>query len=222
MTDPIVSARNLTRVHGRGSAERAVVDDVSLEIDQGQLFAINGPSGSGKSTLLSLLGGLDRPTSGEISVLGERIDRLSEGQITKLRRHSIGFVFQSFQLIPELTAFENVLLPARLAGDRNGGRRRAEQLLDQLGLAERARQLPSELSGGEQQRIAIARALVMNPPLVLADEPTGNLDEAASESVLALLREAVTPTRAVVFVTHEQRQVDLADSTVILRDGRRV
>ena len=217
---PLLSARSLRRVHGRGHAARAALDDVSLDVEAGELVAILGPSGSGKSTLLQLLGALDRPTSGDVVLAGRALGQLSEGDLARLRRSTIGFVFQSFHLIGELTAWENVLLPTRLARDRQAGRRRASALVEQLDLGPVIGQLPLDLSGGERQRVAIARALVMDPPLVLADEPTGNLDAASGEAVIALLAAAVTPDRAVIIVTHDERIAAAATRVIALRDGR--
>jgi putative ABC transport system ATP-binding protein len=217
---PLVRVRRVTRTHGRGEAERAVLDGVDMHVDRGELVAIVGSSGSGKSTLLHLVGGLDRPSSGTISVAGTELGTLSQSQLARFRRDTIGFIFQAFQLVPELSAWENVLLPVRLAHDLSGGRRRAEELFDRLGIAHLARRLPGDLAGGEQQRVAIARALVMRPQLILADEPTGNLDARAGGDVLALLRLAVTPARAVVMVTHDDRHAATADRIVRLADGR--
>ena len=216
----ILEGRALTRVRGTGDGARAVLDGVDLNVRTGELLALVGPSGSGKSTLLNLLGGLDRPTSGSVSLLGTRVDQLSERRLAELRRRTLGFVFQSFQLVPELSALENALLPVRLAGDLRRGRGRVESLFHELGIADRSGQLPAQLSGGEQQRVAIARALAMGPRLILADEPTGNLDVASGDAVMAILRSVVTPERGVVMVTHEERHSELADRVVHLRDGR--
>ncbi len=217
---PIVAAHGLVRRYGRGATARAVVDGVDLEVHAGTSVAVVGPSGGGKSTLLHLLGGLDRPDEGRVDLLGHDLGRLSEGELARLRRRSVGFVFQFFHLVPELTAWENALLPARLAGDLRAGRRRLDALFGRLGLAGREAQLPLDLSGGEQQRVAIARALVMEPRLVLADEPTGNLDEATGAEVLELLRAAVTPERALVMVTHNPEHAAAADVRLELHDGR--
>jgi ABC-type lipoprotein export system ATPase subunit len=181
-----------------------------------------GRSGSGKSTLLHLLGGLDRVDAGEIEVAGVRVDRADEAGLTALRRRAVGFVFQSFHLIPELSGLENVLLPARLAGNGALSSRRARELVRLLGLDEAAGRLPGSLSGGEQQRIAIARALVNEPALVLADEPTGNLDADSGRLVLELLRRIADDGRAVVLVTHEAAATEAADRVLRLVDGRLV
>jgi putative ABC transport system ATP-binding protein len=218
VADAIVSARGLTRVHGGGDVARAVVDGVDLDVELGELVAVVGPSGSGKSTLLQLLAGFDRPSRGTVTLAGRRLDQGSEAQRARFRRGNVGFVFQSFRLVPELTAWENALLPARLAGDR-GGRRRVEDLFDRLGIAGTRRRLPAELSGGEQQRVAIARALVMQPRLLLADEPTGNLDAAAGFAVMDVLADVVGPERAVVVVTHDRGLVRRATRVLQMRDG---
>jgi putative ABC transport system ATP-binding protein len=218
--EPLVRAQALVREHGSGEARRAVVDGVDLMIVPGEMVAIVGASGSGKSTLLHLLAGLDRPTSGSVSLGGTRLDKMPEAQLARLRRHFLGFVFQSFRLVPELTAWENVLMPVRLARDLVSGRERAKELMDRLDVASVGRQLPGDLSGGEQQRVAIARALVMDPRVIFADEPTGNLDERSGAEVISLLRAAVNPTRAVVMVTHDATQAAGADRTIHLRDGR--
>ena len=193
---------------------------VELEVGEGELVAILGRSGSGKSTLLHLLGGLDRPDSGTIDVVGEALVGCSERALTRIRLRHIGFVFQSFQLIEELSGEDNVLLPTRLSGAPTGGARRARRLIEDLGISKVADHLPHELSGGEQQRFAIARALVNEPALVLADEPTGNLDSSAAADLLALLRDLIGQGRAVVMVTHEHDVASAADRVLEMRDGR--
>ncbi len=194
---------------------------VSLEIAAGSLVAIVGPSGSGKSTLLNLIGALDRPSSGSIEIDGQSIGAADDEVRTKFRRERIGFVFQFFNLLPTMTARENVLLPAKLAGRRDRPTLdRADLLLDQVGLAARKLHKPEHLSGGEMQRVAIARALMMDPPLLLADEPTGNLDTQTGEQVLELLRGAVDARRTVVLVTHDPRIAERADRVLTIRDGR--
>ncbi|MBA2420394.1 MAG: ABC transporter ATP-binding protein [Thermoleophilaceae bacterium] len=179
---PLVAAHGLVKTFGTGSGARRVLDGAGLEVEAGELVTVLGRSGSGKSTLLNVLGGIDRAESGSIEVRGQRVDRLTERELTRFRRDSVGFVFQFFHLIPELTGEENVLLPARLVGA--GSVRRGRELLDHFGLDGAAGRLPHTMSGGEQQRIAIARALVNEAPLVLADEPTGNLDRASGQTVL--------------------------------------
>jgi len=197
-----------------------ILKGIDLEIPRGQFAAIMGPSGSGKSTLLGLLAGLDSPTSGQVLLDGTDITQLSEDRMAVLRGRKIGFVFQSYHLIPTLTAEENVLLPMELAGRDRGGRTRARELLDRVGLKDRFDHYPVQLSGGEQQRVALARAFALRPPILLADEPTGNLDSATGavvlELILALHREE---NATMVLVTHEQSLADSADRRIIMRDG---
>ncbi|MEU5726338.1 ABC transporter ATP-binding protein [Micromonospora sp. NPDC047738] len=196
------------------------VDEIDLEVPAGQTLAIMGPSGCGKSTLLHLLGGLQRPTDGEIWLAEHRIDTMSERGLARLRRHHIGYVFQSFHLMDELTAVENVELAALLAGQSpRRARQRALHLLDRVGLADRARHLPSALSGGQRQRVAIARALSNEPLVVLADEPTGNLDSAATVEVLRLFEELRLAGQTLVVVTHDARIAAVADRVISMRDG---
>jgi ABC-type lipoprotein export system ATPase subunit len=216
----IVHARGLLKSYGRGRAAVRVLDGTDIDVAAGELVAVVGRSGSGKSTLLHLLGGLDVADGGTIEVAGTRIDRASERALVELRRRKVGFVFQSFHLLPELTGLENVLLPARLARDRNGAVERARDLVERLGLDEPSQRLPDTLSGGEQQRLAIVRALVNDPPLVLADEPTGNLDEEAGSTVLALLRRTADEGRGVALVTHDREATELADRVLCLQHGR--
>ena len=220
MRGPVVSARGLVKTYGRGRAAVRVLDGADLDVAAGELVAVFGRSGSGKSTLLHLLGGLDAADAGTIEVAGTRIDTAREAELVELRRQKVGFVFQAFHLLPELTGLENVLLPARLVRDRNGAVDRARQLIRRLDLREQARRLPDTLSGGERQRLGIVRALVNDPPLVLADEPTGNLDGESGADVLALLRRVADDGRAVVLVTHEREAAALADRVLHLRDGR--
>jgi ABC-type lipoprotein export system ATPase subunit len=216
---PILSVRGLVKVHGEGRGARRVLDGVNLEVGPGELVAIVGRSGSGKSTLLSLLGGLDRVDAGEITVAGRPVTRTSERSLSALRRDEIGFVFQFFHLLPELDGEANVLLPTTLAGAAPGGSQRARELIATLGLGPVARLRPHQLSGGEQQRFALARALVGDPSLVLADEPIGNLDAAAGAVVLDLLRAAADSGRAVVMVTHQPEATARADRVLTLLDG---
>jgi putative ABC transport system ATP-binding protein len=217
-----LSTRELTKVYGEGETAVHALDGVSLEIGRGAMAAIMGPSGSGKSTLLHLLGALDTPSSGEIQLAGQRYDGLDDGELTRLRREKIGFVFQFFNLLPSLSAEENVLLPALIAGRRDVKmRRRARELLGRVGLAERAGHLPAELSGGEQQRVSIARALLTDPEIVLADEPTGNLDTRSSGQVLRLLRELnESEGQTLVIVSHDPATASTATRVLFLRDGR--
>jgi putative ABC transport system ATP-binding protein len=195
---------------------------VDLTVNSGEVVCVIGPSGSGKSTLLHLIGALDTPTRGTVSIARRRFDNLSDGELTLLRREKIGFVFQFFNLLPALSAEENVVLPALISGRRDSAiRARARELLDRVGLAERADHLPAELSGGEQQRVSIARALLMDPELVLADEPTGNLDTTSSTEVLALLRELNRKEgHTIVLVTHDPTAASMAGRVIFLRDGR--
>jgi putative ABC transport system ATP-binding protein len=216
----IVYARGLRKEYGSGEGLVRAVDQVDLEVVRGESLAIMGPSGCGKSTLLHLLGGLDRPTAGELWLNGRRIDRFAERALARLRRHEVGFVFQAYHLMDELTAVENVELPALLAGRKPlAARRRAIELLDQVGLADRAMHLPSALSGGQRQRVAIARALVNEPQLVLADEPTGNLDSAATLDVLRLFEVLRAADLTLVIVTHDERIAATADRLISMRDG---
>jgi ABC-type lipoprotein export system ATPase subunit len=217
---PVLLTRGLRKQYGSDAALVRAVDDVDLEIAPGETVAIMGPSGCGKSTLLHLLGGLDRPTSGEIWIAGLRVDRLGERALARLRRDQVGFVFQAFHLMDELTAVENVELPALLAGrSPRTARRRARQLLERVGLADRASFLPSALSGGQRQRVAIARALVSDPLVVLADEPTGNLDSEATLEVLRLFDELHGAGQTLVIVTHDSRIAATADRMIGMRDG---
>jgi ABC-type lipoprotein export system ATPase subunit len=213
----LVTARGLVKRFGSGRAERRVLDGADLDVAPGELVAVLGRSGSGKSTLLHLIGGMDRADAGSIEVAGVRVDREDERGLTRFRRDQIGFVFQFFHLIPELTGEENVLMPARLTGAGSLARGRA--LLERMALNGAAQRLPHTLSGGEQQRIAIARALVNDAPLLLADEPTGNLDAESGHNVLALLRELAEGERAVVLVTHDAEAARIADRVLVLQDG---
>ena len=216
----VLSARGLRKDYGRGEACVRAVDDVGLEVAPGESVAIVGPSGCGKSTLLYLLGGLERLTSGALWLGGERIDDMPEARLARLRRHAVGFVFQAFHLVDELTALENVELPTLLAGaSPSAARRRATDLLEQIGLADRARHLPSALSGGQRQRVAIARALANKPTIVLADEPTGNLDSASTTDVLRLFDQLRLTGQTLVIVTHDERIAATADRLITMRDG---
>jgi ABC-type lipoprotein export system ATPase subunit len=199
-----------------------VLDGVDLEVEPGELVAVVGRSGSGKSTLLHLLGGLDRPDAGRIEVRGRPVTGASERELSALRRETIGFVFQFFHLLPELDGEANVLLPARLPGAPRGAGRRGLALIDRLGLSDVARLAPHQLSGGEQQRFAIARALVADPALVLADEPIGNLDDLAGAEVLDLLRSIADEGRGVLMVTHQAEATARADRVLLLEGGRLV
>jgi putative ABC transport system ATP-binding protein len=217
---PLLRAQGLHKEYGKDEGLVRAVDDVELEVARGETLAIMGSSGCGKSTLLHLLGGLDRPSGGELWLDGKRIDHLSERGLANLRRRDVGFVFQAFHLMDELTARENVELPALLAGrSSRQARARALELLDQVGLADRAGHLPSALSGGQRQRVAIARSLVNEPLVVLADEPTGNLDSAATLEVLRLFDHLHRSGQTLVIVTHDERVAATADRLVSMRDG---
>jgi ABC-type lipoprotein export system ATPase subunit len=216
----VVAASGLVKTYGEGRAARRVLDGADLVVDAGEVVAILGRSGSGKSTLLHLLGGLDRPERGTIEVAGEPVTGVGERELSALRRRRIGFVFQFFHLLPELSGEANVLLAGRVRGARPDAAERGRELIDRLGLRQVADSLPSTLSGGEQQRFAIARALVNDPVLLLADEPTGNLDVEAGAEVLRLMRAGAAEGRAVVMVTHEPAAAEIADRVLTLRDGR--
>jgi putative ABC transport system ATP-binding protein len=218
---PVVSARGLVKEYRRGDVVVRALDGVDLDVEAGTFLAIVGPSGSGKSTLLHLLSALDRPTSGEVAIAGRRLSERSDDELSDLRRDEVGFVFQFFNLLPTLSAWENVALPATFGGARLGGlRARAVELLDRVGMADRVEHRPAELSGGQLQRVAIARALVAGPSLVVADEPTGNLDSAAGAQVLDLLSGLVNEGTTLVMVTHSEEAAARADRVVQLRDGR--
>jgi ABC-type lipoprotein export system ATPase subunit len=215
----VAGLRQVVKVHGQGRAALRVLDGLDLEVRAGELVAVTGRSGSGKSTLLNIVGGLDRADSGVVEVCGVRLDGARERSLAPLRRDHIGFVFQAFHLLPELTGLENVLLPARLDG-RGPALERGAQLVARLGLRDAAQRLPAVLSGGEQQRLAIARALVNDPQLVLADEPTGNLDAESGALVLSLLRSIAYEGRGVLLVTHERDATRRADRVLRLENGR--
>src|SRR5215213_1005251 len=216
----VVRAHALEKEYGEGEGLVQALDAVELEVAPGETVAVMGLSGCGKSTLLHLLGGLEHPSAGEVWLAGRRIDQLSEKALARLRRHAVGFVFQAFHLMDELTAVENVELPALLAGrSPRAARRRAAELLEQVGLADRAQHLPSALSGGERQRVAIARSLSNEPLVVLADEPTGNLDSTATLDVLRLLDSLRAAGQTLLIVTHDARIAATADRLVSMRDG---
>jgi putative ABC transport system ATP-binding protein len=224
MNDPtaptIVSTTELRRVYGEGETAVHALRGVTVGFPTGQFAAIMGPSGSGKSTLMHLLAGLDRPTSGSVVVDGSELANLDDKGLTRLRRDRLGFVFQAFNLVPVLTAEENIVLPLTLAG-RKPDRVWHDTLIAAVGLGDRLTHRPSELSGGQQQRVAVARALIHRPAVVFADEPTGNLDSQSSDEVLALLRQAVDEFgQTVVMVTHDAHAASVADRIVVLRDGR--
>jgi len=213
---------DVRKVYRQGESEIAALDGISLEIPKGAFAVIMGPSGSGKSTLLHLIGGLDRPTRGDLLVDGRLIGQMADDDVTLFRRTKIGFVFQFFNLLPTLTALENVALPLVLDGVAKAeADRKAEALLEKVGLQARKHHLPEEMSGGEIQRIAVARALAFNPPLLLADEPTGNLDSKNGDAVLSLLREInKNDGCTIVLVTHSQEAASYGDRRIVLKDGR--
>ena len=216
----MVRLERVSKVYRQGAREVQALKDVNLEVSPGEFVAVVGPSGSGKSTLLNIIGGLDRPTSGRVWVAGEEISRLDEEALARWRGRTIGFVFQFFQLLPTLTALENVMLPMELTGAFKGHRRqRAMELLELVGLAERAHHLPGELSGGEQQRVALARALANDPPLILADEPTGNLDSVSGARVIETLLQFHRQGKTIVLVTHQRELAEKARRVLKLRDG---
>ncbi len=216
----LLSLEGVGRVLPSGGTMLQILAGIDLDVDEGEFVAVLGPSGSGKSTLLALMAGLDRPSSGEILLGGRRIDRMSEDELALMRRHTIGFVFQSFQLLGNFTARENVMLPIELLG-RQDARQRADELLASVGLGERGHHYPSQLSGGEQQRVALARAFAPNPKLLLADEPTGNLDGTTGRVVLDLLAEMRASRGAtLVLVTHDPSVAAMADRRIHLVDGR--
>jgi putative ABC transport system ATP-binding protein len=217
---PIVSTSELRRVYGEGETAVQALRGVSVAFSAGQFAAIMGPSGSGKSTLMHLLAGLDRPTSGSVVVEGSELANLDDRALTRLRRDRLGFVFQAFNLVPVLTAEENIRLPLTLAG-KKPDREWLTKLIDAVGLGDRLDHRPAELSGGQQQRVAVARALVHRPAVVFADEPTGNLDSRSSDEVLALLRQAADEFgQTVIMVTHDAHAASVADRIVVLSDGR--
>src|SRR5947207_9749377 len=215
----VVSARDLTRRYGEGDTAVDALRGVTLGVSRSQLVAVMGPSGSGKSTLMHILAGLDRPTSGTVAIAGEDITKMGDTALTKLRRDHIGFVFQFFNLLPMLSAEENVTLPLAIAGEKPD-KKWVDELLGELGIADRRTHRPAELSGGQQQRVAIGRALVTQPTVMFADEPTGNLDSATSEEILLLLRASVdTHGQTTVMVTHDARAAAIADRILVLADG---
>ena len=216
----ILDVQTLTRIFPSGSSHITVLDEVSFQVDQGESLSIMGPSGSGKTTLLSICAGLDQPSSGQVLLEGQNLAQLSERERSLIRNRKIGFVFQSFHLIPSLTALENVLVPWELAG-KKGGDEKALELLQKVGLGERTHHYPSQMSGGEQQRVAIARAFINDPIILFADEPTGNLDENTSEAIVELLfqlnREQGT---TLILVTHDRDLAGLTGKTLFLRGGK--
>jgi putative ABC transport system ATP-binding protein len=215
----VVSASNLIKRYGQGDAHVHALRGVSLDIEEGRMTAVMGPSGSGKSTLMHIMAGLDQPTEGTVSIAGLEISSMSDRELTRLRRDHIGFVFQFFNLLPMLTAEENIVLPLSIAGEK-ADRAWVEELLETVGIADRRTHRPAELSGGQQQRVSIARALVGRPTVLFADEPTGNLDSNTSRDVLALLRDSVDELgQTIVMVTHDPQAAAQADRILFLADG---
>jgi putative ABC transport system ATP-binding protein len=218
----LVQTENLSKIYGQGEAAVTALNRINLGLESGEFVAVMGPSGCGKSTLLHLVGGLDKPTEGGVRIDGKMLSDLSDNQVTEIRRRRMGFVFQFYNLIPVLTALENAALPLMLDGMAKGkAMAKAQEWLNRVGLDSRLDARPDQLSGGQQQRVAIARALVAEPVLVLADEPTGNLDTHASDEIAALLRQVVSEWgRSVLMVTHEPRIAAYADRIVFLKDGK--
>jgi putative ABC transport system ATP-binding protein len=219
---PILSANNLQKEYHIGNHPLHALDSVSFQIERGEFAAIMGPSGSGKSTLLHLLGGLDKPSHGEVTLADKTISLLSDRDATLVRRRNVGFVFQAYNLLPTLTAEENILLPIVIDGKRTRDyRKRFDELINLVGLGDRRNHKPDQLSGGEQQRVALARALMTEPAVLLADEPTGNLDTKTSVTIMELLRHSCKAlNQAIIMVTHDPRAASYADRLVLLRDGR--
>lgn len=220
VNDSVVSIKNLVKIFGKGENEVRAVDGVSVDLERGKLTAVMGPSGSGKSTLMHCVVGLESASSGSILLNGKEVTQMNERQLTELRRDEIGFIFQAFNLVPNLNARENIELPATIAG-RKIDPQMFQRVVNALGLAQRLKHRPAELSGGQQQRVACARAMVGRPAIVLADEPTGNLDSKATEQVLRFLRESVDQDgQTVVMVTHEPDAAAIADRVLFLSDGK--
>lgn len=221
---PVLSATNLKKDYLLGTHMVRALDSVSFTIERGEFVAIMGPSGSGKSTLLHLLGGLDKPSSGEVTLAGQPVSLLSDRRATLVRRRNVGFVFQFFNLLPTLTAEENIMLPLIIDGKKlDTYRERLDGLLALIGLSDRRRHKPDQLSGGEQQRVALARALITEPAILLADEPTGNLDSKTGSAMMELLRKSCKDRdQAIIMVTHDARAASYADRIVFLRDGQQI
>ena len=215
----MLEVKNVSKIYGEGTAKVVALNNISLLVNEGDFIAIMGPSGSGKSTLLNIIGGLDHISSGEVILDGQRIDSLDENALVDVRRWKIAYVFQQYHLIPSLTALENVLLPLTFCGANNGSQK-ALDILKRVGLGKRAEHKPSQLSGGEQQRVAIARALVNDPSLILADEPTGNMDRKTGREILALFGQLNGEGRSIVMVTHDPEIAGHAKEVVVLQDGQ--
>jgi putative ABC transport system ATP-binding protein len=219
-SNAVIEAEGLTKVYVMGRVEVHALCGVSMQIPRGEFIALMGPSGSGKSTLMHLLGCLDTPTSGRICLNGQEVSALSDHERASIRSRQVGFVFQSFHLLPRLTTLENVLLPLIYQGRLNGIENRAREALDRVGLSERLSHSPAELSGGEKQRVAIARALITDPAILLADEPTGNLDSVTGEEILNLIADLHADGRTILMVTHSEIAASYAERVILMRDGK--
>jgi len=215
----MLEIRNISKIYGEGTAKVVALNNVSLQVNSGDFIAIMGPSGSGKSTLLNIIGGLDSPSSGEVILDGKRIDNLDENALVDVRRGKVAYVFQQYHLLPSLTALENVLLPLIFCG-ANGGTEKALNILKRVGLERRSEHNPSQLSGGEQQRVAIARALVSEPALILADEPTGNMDQKTGGEILGLFEQLNKEGHGIIMVTHDREIARRAKEIIVLEDGQ--
>jgi putative ABC transport system ATP-binding protein len=215
----VLEIKNVSKIYGEGTAQVVALNNVCLQVNKGDFMAVMGPSGSGKSTLLNIIGGLDNLSSGEVTLGGKRIDNLNENELVAVRRGEIAYVFQQYHLLPSLSALENVVLPLTFCG-ASEGRRKALKMLQRVGLEKRADHKPSELSGGEQQRVAIARALVSDPSLIMADEPTGNMDQKTGRQIISLFDELNTDGHTVVMVTHDPEIAKHAREVVVLQDGQ--
>lgn len=220
MPEEVYELSDVWKIYGLGSSAVAALRGISLKVHAGEFVAVMGPSGSGKTTLLMVLGLMTSPTRGTVRLLGSDVTKIQDAEATRLRRETIGFIFQTFNLVPWLTAVENVELALAIGGHRGDRRRRAMELLEMVGLRERAHHRPGELSGGEQQRVAIARALANDPKIVLADEPTGNLDSKSGEQIVQLLTALARQGRTVIMVTHDREMASRADRVILLKDGR--
>ena len=217
----MINIKNISKIYNFGGEKLKVLDNVSLNVDKGEFVAIVGPSGSGKSTLMNMIGGLDRPSTGEITIDGEYISKFNDKQMSKFRNQKVGFVFQSFNLEPTLTVIENVMMPLIIAGvpDKEM-KKRAKLTLKMLGMGERINHKPTELSGGQRQRVSIARALVNNPKIILADEPTGNLDSKSGKSAMDILVDFKKKGYTIIMVTHNMEEAKYADRIIIIKDGK--
>jgi len=219
VSSEMLEIKNISKIYGEGPAKVVALNNVSLRVNEGDFMATMGPSGSGKSTLLNIIGGLEYPSSGEVILDGERVDNLDENDFVDIRRGKIAYVFQEYHLLPSLTALENVMLPLTFCGAEKG-EEKALEILKRVGLGERAEHKPSQLSGGEQQRVAIARALVNSPSLILADEPTGNMDQKTGREILDLFHQLNKDGRSIIMVTHNPEIAKQAKEIIVLQDGQ--